>query len=267
MDSYAHKLYLADFLREPVIRRAIQALQLPVGSKGLDAGCGIGSHTFLLAEAVAPSGRVTGLDLSPNLLAQAYEIAKSSNLSAQVTFKKGDINHLPFEENTFDWIWSVDCAGYAPGNPVSLLEELARVVKPGGILAILAWSYQQLLPGYPLLEARLNTTAAGLAPFKKGTTPETHFMRAPGWFHKVGLRETLGQTFVGDVQVPMSDTIRDALVSLFEMRWGGAERELSRKDRVEYQRLCQPASPDFILNLPDYYAFFTYTLFHGKVAL
>ena len=34
---------------------------------------------------------------------------------------------------------------------------------------------------------------------------------------------------------------------------------------AEFQRLCQPDSPDFILNLPDYYAFFTYTMFYGKV--
>jgi len=38
MDTYAHKLYLSDFLREPAIRSAIQALQLPSGSRGLDAG-------------------------------------------------------------------------------------------------------------------------------------------------------------------------------------------------------------------------------------
>ncbi len=46
---------------------------------GLDAGCGIGHHTLLLAEAVAPAGHVTGLDLSPEFLVHAREIAKSPN--------------------------------------------------------------------------------------------------------------------------------------------------------------------------------------------
>ena len=73
VDTYAHRLALSDSLREPVIRAAIQALQLPAGSQGLDAGCGIGSHTLLLAEAVAPTGHVTGLDLSPAFLARARE--------------------------------------------------------------------------------------------------------------------------------------------------------------------------------------------------
>jgi demethylmenaquinone methyltransferase/2-methoxy-6-polyprenyl-1,4-benzoquinol methylase len=83
MDAYARMLSLADFLRELAIRSAIQALQLPSGSRGLDAGCGIGSHTLLLAEAVGPAGHVTGLDLSPEFLAHAREIAKRSSLNLQ----------------------------------------------------------------------------------------------------------------------------------------------------------------------------------------
>jgi demethylmenaquinone methyltransferase/2-methoxy-6-polyprenyl-1,4-benzoquinol methylase len=67
-DLYAQKLALSDLLREQVIRSAIRALELPLGSLGLDAGCGIGSHTLLLAEAVGPGGRVIGLDLSSGLL-------------------------------------------------------------------------------------------------------------------------------------------------------------------------------------------------------
>ena len=137
MDNYAHKLYLSDFLREPVIRSAIRALQLPSGSRGLDAGCGIGSHTLLLAEAVGPAGHVTGLDLSPEFLVRARETAKKRGLSERVSFQEGDMSKLPFDDNTFDWVWSVDCVGYHPALPLLLLKELAQVVKPGGSVAIL----------------------------------------------------------------------------------------------------------------------------------
>jgi demethylmenaquinone methyltransferase/2-methoxy-6-polyprenyl-1,4-benzoquinol methylase len=41
---------------------------------------------------------------------------------------------------------------------------------------------------------------------------------------------------------------------------------MAEADRAEYQRLCKPESPDFILNLADYYAFFTYSMFRGVVA-
>ncbi len=265
MDTYAHKLYLSDFLRAPIIRSAIQALQLPSGSRGLDAGCGIGSHTLLLAEAVGPGGHVTGLDLSPEFLVHAREIANKSSLSEQVSFLEGDVNKLPFDDDTFDWVWSVDCVGYAPLEPLPLVKELARVVKPGGSVAILGWSSQQLLPGYPLLEARLNATSLGIAPFVKGKRPELHFLRALGWFCDAGLEEPTAQTFVGDFHAPLSDDVRSALMSLFQMRWGEPKSEVTREDWTEFQRLCQPGSPDFILNLPDYYAFFTYSMFRGKV--
>jgi ubiquinone/menaquinone biosynthesis C-methylase UbiE len=263
--TYAHALYLSDFLREPTIRSAIQALRLPPGSRGLDAGCGIGSHTLLLAEAVAPDGHVTGLDLRPAVLALARETAAKSRLSQYVSFQEGDVRRLPFDADTFDWVWSVDCVGYAPGEPVPLLRALARVVKPGGSVAILAWSSQQLLPGHPLLEARLNATSLGIAPFVKGKRPELHFFRALGWFRDAGLQEPRARTFVGDVHAPLSDDIRSALLSLLEMRWGEPQSELSQEDWTEYQRLSQPSSPDLILDLPDYYAFFTYSMFTGRV--
>jgi len=58
---------------------------------------------------------------------------------------------------------------------------------------------------------------------------------------------------------------RSALTAIFEIRWGDVGAELSEEDWVEYQRLCLAESPDFILDLPDYYTFFTYLMFRGRV--
>jgi len=266
-DTYIQRLAESNPLREPVLRSAIQALQLPSGSRGLDAGCGIGLQALLLAEAVGPAGHVTGLDLSPEFLAHARKIVKKSGLSEQISFQEGDVNKPPFDDDTFDWVWSVDCVGYPTvAEPLPLLKELARVVRSGGSVAILAWSSQQLLPGYPLLEARLNATCSAIALYVKGRRPESHFLRALGWFREAGFEEPTAQTFVGGVHAPLSDDIRTALISFFQMLWGERQPEVSQEDWSEYQRLCQPESPDFILNLPDYYAFFTYSLFHGKIA-
>jgi SAM-dependent methyltransferase len=265
VDTYAHKLALSDSLREPVIRAAIQALQLPAGSRGLDAGCGIGSLTPLLAEAVAPGGHVTGLDISPAFLARARETAHESGLSERVSFQKGNVNALPFDGDTFDWAWSVDCVGYPTTESLSALKELVRVVKPGGSVAILGWTFQQLLPGYPQFEARLNATSLGVASYMQGKRPQAHFMRALGWFGDVGLERGTARTFIGNVQAPLDEQPRDALLSLFEMLWEWAQPDMTPEDRAEFQRLCRPESPDFILNLPDYCAFFTYSLFQGQV--
>ncbi len=266
MDAYAQKLAVSNPLVEPAVRSAIQALHLPPGSRGLDAGCGIGLQALLLAEAVGSAGHVTGLDLSSQFLVQAREIAEKAGLSERISFQQGDVNRLPFDDDAFDWAWSANCVGYHPADPLPMLRELTRVVKPGGSVAILAWSSQQLLPGYPQLEARLNATSAGIAPFAGGKRPELHFFRALGWFREVGLEEPTAQTFAGDAHAPLSDDMRSALMALLEMRWPGVQSELTAEDWAEFQRLCQPESPDFILDLPDYYAFFTYSMFRGKVA-
>jgi len=266
IDTYIKSLEISNILRESTLCSAIQALQLPLGSRGLDAGCGIGLQALLLAEAVGPEGHVTGLDLSPEFLVHAEKTIMKSGLSKRISLQEGDIKNLPFDDNTFDWAWSVDCAGYAPLEPLPLVKELARVVKPGGCVAILAWSSEKLLPGYPLLEARLSATSSGMAPFVKGKSPELHFYRALGWFREACLEEPAAQTFAGSAYAPLTDNLHNALTALFQMRWIGVEAELTKEECAEYRRFCLPESPDFILNHPDYYAFFTYSMFHGKVA-
>ena len=176
------------------------------------------------------------------------------------------MNRLPFDDDSFDWAWSVDCVGYMPFEPLPLIKELARVVKPGGRIAILAWSSERLLPGYPLLEAKLSATSAGLAPFSQDMPPESHFSRALGWFREAGLEDTSVRTFTGEAHAPLRDDLRIALRTLIQMRWSGAEPELSEEARALFRRLCLPESPEFIVNSPDYYAFFTYSMFHGTVA-
>lgn len=265
IDYFVQMAYVSNPLREPVLRSAIQALQFTSGSRGLDAGCGIGLQTLLLAEAMGPAGHITGLDLSPEFLDHAEEMVEKAGMSERISFRQGDVNKLPFDDDTFDWAWSVDCVGYAPIEPLPLVKELARVVKPGGSVAILAWSSEKLLPGYPLLEARLNATSSGIRPFVKGKKPESHFLRALGWFRDAGLEEPTVQSFAGDAYAPLTDKLRSALIAIFQMRWPEVESEMIQEDWAEYQRLCLPASPDFILNQPDYYAFFTYSMFHGKV--
>ena len=155
-----------------------------------------------------PAGHVTGLNLSPEQLAYSREAAKESELSKYVSFREGDMNILPFDDDTFDWVWSMDCVGYAPVEPLPLISELVRVVKPGGTVAVLAWSSQQLLPGHPSLEARINATSAGIAPFVKGKNPEKHFLRALGWFRDAGMEDLTTQTFVSSVNAPLSDGVQ-----------------------------------------------------------
>lgn len=265
MDEYLQRMLVTDPLREPVVVSIIDALDLPPGSNGLDVGCGIGTQAAMLAESLGTDGHVTGLDNAPELLEYARDEMAARSLTERVSFVQGDMGRLPFDNDSFEWAWSMDCVGYAPVEPVPLLTEMARVVKPGGSVAIAFWSSQKLLAGYPRLEALLDATPSGLAPFTEDMSPEQHSLRALGWFDAAGIMESTVRTFAGSVQGPLSDDIRQAMTDILEMRWQPEESQLSVEDWKEYQRLTTPESDDFILNLPDYHALFTYSLFTGIV--
>ncbi len=266
IDTQVRSLEQTNPLREPVLRSIVEALNLAPGSQGLDVGCGIGLQTPLLAEATSPDGSVTGLDISAGLLAYAQNRIRSLACADRITFGVGDMRSLPFADDSFDWVWSVDCVGYPASDLLPVLKEITRVVRPGGTVAILAWTSQQLLPGHVMLEARLNATCSAYAPFFHDKSPESHFLRALRWFSEAGIREATARTFVGEVQAPLSVECRTALASLFEMLWGEAQPAASESDLLEYRRLCYAESPDFIPSLPEYYAFFTYSMFSGRVS-
>lgn len=255
----------ANPLREPLLRTVIRFLQLPAGSRGLDAGCGIGLQSRLLAEAVGAGGCIFGLDLLPELLAFGQGQVGRDGFSGRISFCQGDVSRLPFQDNSFDWAWSADCVGYPAGELAALFAELRRVVRPGGKVILLGWSTQQVLPGYPLLEARLNAKCSAYIPFLEGKNPTQHFLRAPACLRQTGLEQVGAQTFVAQVQAPLTGGQRTALISLFDMLWVRPQDPRLAEDWNTYRRLCDPDSPDFILDIQDYYAYFTYTLFWGAV--
>jgi SAM-dependent methyltransferase len=259
--SYAHKLELFENLRRPLLAEALAWLNLPQGGRGLDAGCGVGLHLELLLNAISPGGRVTGLDLSPDLLDRARALVAKKKLGQAIDLKQADIKSLPFDDASLDWVWSLDCAGYMPGDKAALIKELTRVLKPGGRLALMAYSTQQLLPGYPGLEARLNATKAGQAPFAPGDAPGDHFLRLPERLSQAGLIKIRARSFIAEFSAPLEPAIREALLELMDMRWGAVQAEVSAADWELFSRLCRPDSPECILEQPGYYGFFTYTMF------
>lgn len=259
------RLLDADVLRGPVLRAVVDAARFPPGSAGLDVGCGIGLQALVLAEAVGAAGRVTGLDIDPELLAHAAGLAEGAGLAERVTFRKGDMRAIPLDDRSVDWAWSADCVGYPAGPLAPILAELTRVVRPGGSVVIVGWSSQQVLPGHPGLEARLDATGSAYEPFLAGMRPDAHFLRAAGAFAAAGLVDVSARTFIGDIRGPLAPGERTALASLLEMLWRVPSAGVSHDDVRAYRRLCSADSEDFILDVPGYYAFFTYTMFRGLV--
>jgi len=95
------------------------------GRRVLDAGCGRGALSRALLTAY-PSADLTAVDLSPEMLAHA---------PAGATPRPGSIQSLPFEDATFDVVYCVEALEHA-GNPQGAVDELCRVVRPGGRVLI-----------------------------------------------------------------------------------------------------------------------------------
>ena len=120
-------------LQEPLVRNSYEAVfdraGLARGQWYCDVGCGAGMAAQIASQRGA---RVTGLDASENLLEIARERVPEGN------FRQGDIEDLPFENQTFDLVTGFNSFQYA-GNPKLALEQARRVCKPSGHVAIMVW--------------------------------------------------------------------------------------------------------------------------------
>jgi SAM-dependent methyltransferase len=112
----------------------IARLPITAGARVLDVACGTGNTALPLARLGAI---VTGVDIAPNLLVQARERAAAENLSIQ--FDEGDAEQLPYEDASFDAVTTMFGAMFAP-RPELVAAEFARILKPGGLLAMANWN-------------------------------------------------------------------------------------------------------------------------------
>ena len=113
----------------------IQDLQLTPGSKIVDAGCGPGLWTPLLARAIGPRGRIIGVDLSAEALVTARQRGRDQWYEGQVSYKQGSMEHLPVASGSINTIFSANVCQYVP-EPVETFATLGRYLSPGGRLVI-----------------------------------------------------------------------------------------------------------------------------------
>ena len=117
-------------------------LKLPPGLKCIDVGCGNGAFTELLVERCRPA-EVQGVDPSP----QQIEFARNRHTAKVAEFRQGDAMALPFSDNRFDSATMALVIFFVP-EPAKGVAEMARVVRPGGVVAAYAWDMQG--GGFPM---------------------------------------------------------------------------------------------------------------------
>ncbi len=121
-------------------RMALAMLSIEPGDRVLDVACGPGNFTRDFAEA-AGAGLVVGIDASAPML----DVAVRETESANVAYLRGDASELPFRDGSFDAICCF-AALYLIEEPMRAVEEIVRVLAPGGRVALLTSCHRGLLP-------------------------------------------------------------------------------------------------------------------------
>ena len=107
-------------------------LNIPPGGIALDVGCGPGSVTASLGRAAGPDGLALGVDISEPMLARAVR----AEAGPQIGFLRADAQRLPLRDETVDAVVSIAVLQLVP-DPAAALAEMARVLRPGGRLAVM----------------------------------------------------------------------------------------------------------------------------------
>jgi tocopherol O-methyltransferase len=113
----------------------------------LDVGCGIGGSSLYLAEKFG--AQVTGITLSPVQANRARERARVAGLAAKADFQVANALEMPFADNSFDLVWSLESGEHMP-DKVKFLQECYRVLKPGGKLIFVTWCHRPTTATTPL---------------------------------------------------------------------------------------------------------------------
>ena len=185
-EGWAHFAPL-EVVTTPTAAKLVKFARVAAGQLVLDVCCGTG---VVAVTAARKGAEVTGLDFTPELLARAHENSRVAKIA--VDWQDGDVEALPFPDNTFDVVLSQFGHIFAP-RPEVAIGEMLRVLRPGGTIAFATWPPEHYAGRIGALIARyLPPPPPGLA-------------APPQWGDVHIVRERLGDavrdlTFSRDVQ-------------------------------------------------------------------
>jgi len=176
----------------PAAAMLVSFAEIKPGQHVLDVACGTGVVAVTAAQAGA---KVSGLDLSPVLLADARRNAEL--IEASMDFREGDVEALPYADASFDVVLSQFGHMFAP-RPAIAIAEMLRVLKPGGRIAFSTWPPE-------LVIGRMFDLLCDYLP------PPPGVPKSSDWGDVHVVRERLGTTAVRDVEFAREEITIPAL--------------------------------------------------------
>ena len=174
-EGWAHFAPL-ELMTTPPAATLVEFARVKAEDGVLDVACGTG---VVAVTAARRGARVTGLDLTPELLERARENAAIAKVS--IDFHEGDVEKLPFDDSEFDVVLSQYGHMFAPRPDVAIAEML-RVLRPGGTIAFSTWPPEMVI-------GRMFALAAKYAP-----PPPAGVSPPPQWGDPSIIRDRLGES-------------------------------------------------------------------------
>lgn len=167
---------LQEPMHTPLFEAMLRAAQVGENTRLLDAGCGAGTASMLAAKKGA---QISGVDAATALI----NIAVSHTPSGD--FRVGDLEELPFDDNTFDVVFAANAVQYA-ANRVNAMQELKRVCRSGGVVAFSVWGQPEKVDYRFIFKAVVDTLPE--PPVDDGPFGLSHPDRLRSLFDSVGMK-------------------------------------------------------------------------------
>jgi demethylmenaquinone methyltransferase/2-methoxy-6-polyprenyl-1,4-benzoquinol methylase len=249
---------------EPEMRAIIAGLGLPAGSRGLDVGCGVGLYTLWLAEAVGPSGRVLGIEPTGERVEAARALTAAQAGPPRLEFREGDGIAIDAPAGAFDWLFCGNVLHHIPDTQAAL-KEFARVVRPGGLVVVIESQALSgmFLPGHPELERRIQQAETERSREEAGARSfQERRQRTAESLREAGFAAVAHDTRLLQRRAPLDPATREYIGTVvFGRNWGDRLQPLlSAEDWRRRTALCEPGSPEYVLDRPDYYCLYPITV-------
>lgn len=222
--------------------RVLDHLNVAGGQSVLDAGSGSGWVSRLIARE-NPGAKVTGIDITPDFVDYSKLSAEREGL-ANLDFTLGDVCEMPFEDGSFDLVWSQLVLFFVP-TPEKAVSEFARVLRPGGQVKLIVTDgvFEDLWPEQPAL-------SAGIKAFRDKVLNRWRLTRIPEMLTAAGLSEIGVETdidrvysFTGGASAAQLENIAESYVEVIRAQHhlAGGKAEA---DRLAHDLLAFVSDPE-----------------------